>query len=557
MLISIGGCHSLLSQSQSQIFSQDLKSVLSAIFLVWNVKTVDGPMKEQVLNSEQLHNAVDRLGQQDRESILAACWYVAYADGKLYREVDLLKSIARQLHVSGVKSRKLKREIASERRQPQMPVTLEARRVMLSFVLQVATKDGRCEVVDPSAIREFGLLSGLDDGLDESEISVKAHENMELQPKPDSENEPGGRFESHSKGKEVDLQQCLTALVTSSPVVAAVQSNPVAVARGGHLTAFLLILFANLTPVIGVLYWDWRVFSILVVFWFENVIIGAANLFKLASCRLATLTPRAASSFYLMHYGGFCMGHGWLIIVFFYDKEWAEEVFYSGSDFQLISLLVGILTIAIEHGWLLYKFMDTGQYLRTSGSRLILESYGRVAATHIALLVGGALAVSYGQASFILLVLISIKIVFDVIIWSRGLPSAGIYGRLKQSVFAGVIVASLGVFAGFIISLPISSFLNNGSWVIIPTTALAAGLAGFSYRMLNDHSRYRALKESVKCMIVGVPALIILIGSSWVAYQAISDLEQKKKEAVQTRRQKAKEHRTKIQKETEAKRTGQ
>ncbi|MGB2011794.1 MAG: DUF6498-containing protein, partial [Akkermansiaceae bacterium] len=50
-----------------------------------------------------------------------------------------------------------------------------------------------------------------------------------------------------------------------------------------QMSGFVLI-GANLIPLAGVLAWDWSIFHVVVVYWLENVIIGAINILKMITC---------------------------------------------------------------------------------------------------------------------------------------------------------------------------------------------------------------------------------------------------------------------------------
>ena len=80
-------------------------------------------------------------------------------------------------------------------------------------------------------------------------------------------------------------------------------------------TAWVLIV-ANLLPVFGVFYWDWSVFNLLLVFWAENLIIGAFQILKMLMAGASGAGGRGLShalfqvAFFAIHYGMFTLIHG-------------------------------------------------------------------------------------------------------------------------------------------------------------------------------------------------------------------------------------------------------
>lgn len=76
---------------------------------------------------------------------------------------------------------------------------------------------------------------------------------------------------------------------------------------------------ANSIPVIGVLWFDWSVFEVLFLYWFENLAIGVAHAARLA---ISTRTNAVAdgwstTTFFVLHYGLFTLVHGVFVLVFF------------------------------------------------------------------------------------------------------------------------------------------------------------------------------------------------------------------------------------------------
>ena len=46
----------------------------------------------------------------------------------------------------------------------------------------------------------------------------------------------------------------------------------------------IALITVNLFPVFGVLFWEWDVFPIMLVYWSENVIIGFYNVLRMIVC---------------------------------------------------------------------------------------------------------------------------------------------------------------------------------------------------------------------------------------------------------------------------------
>src|SRR5262245_22739157 len=85
------------------------------------------------------------------------------------------------------------------------------------------------------------------------------------------------------------------------------------------LLPLLGILAVNLIPLIGVLWFGWSVFEVLLLYWFENVAIGFTHAARLA---ISTRTNKVAdglstTTFFALHYGLFTFVHGIFVIVFF------------------------------------------------------------------------------------------------------------------------------------------------------------------------------------------------------------------------------------------------
>lgn len=92
------------------------------------------------------------------------------------------------------------------------------------------------------------------------------------------------------------------------------------------LPSILFIVIANLLPAAGVLWYDWSVFALLVLFWIENIITGLFHVPRIVLAQGAGSTGQGdtdgnaslrkrveTAAFFCLHYGLFAFGHGMIV----------------------------------------------------------------------------------------------------------------------------------------------------------------------------------------------------------------------------------------------------
>ena len=60
---------------------------------------------------------------------------------------------------------------------------------------------------------------------------------------------------------------------------------------GSSIWAVVALVVANLIPLIGVLFFGWSVWNILVIYWLENGIVGVINVLKMSVATGDEVTP--------------------------------------------------------------------------------------------------------------------------------------------------------------------------------------------------------------------------------------------------------------------------
>jgi hypothetical protein len=202
--------------------------------------------------------------------------------------------------------------------------------------------------------------------------------------------------------------------------------------------AIITLLFNNLVPLLGVLYWGWDLYSVILIYWLENGVIGFYNVLKMVMAQgkapltekdlalaqhiglqtaqtLHRITRYIMIPFFLIHYGMFWLGHGVFVQAFF-GSFLSSGAFFSlaATPFMQQWLPVGALgaltTMLVSHGSSFVRnYIGHGEYLVTTPEKLMSQPYARVVVLHITILVGGILVMGLGEPLYALLLLIVLK----------------------------------------------------------------------------------------------------------------------------------------------------
>ena len=195
--------------------------------------------------------------------------------------------------------------------------------------------------------------------------------------------------------------------------------------------AAVALVVANMVPLAGVLFLGWNVWTILIVYWLENGVVGVINVFKMRRASgpyvpgtvSMTMNGRAVDGaakaflipFFILHYGIFWTVHGVFVITLpLFASIWPGQ---NGSmPFPSIwTIVLAIVALVVSHG-LSYRlnYIGRGEYLRTSAARQMFAPYGRLVVLHITIIFG-ALAIGLtGAPVAAVAVLVVLKTVLDL-----------------------------------------------------------------------------------------------------------------------------------------------
>lgn len=198
--------------------------------------------------------------------------------------------------------------------------------------------------------------------------------------------------------------------------------------------AVIALVVANLIPLVGALFLGWNVWTILIIYWLENGVVGVFNVLKMRKAegddvsgaanwringRPATSVTRGALiPFFVMHYGMFWVGHGIFVLLLPLFGGMSMDG-SEGPDMtegmSIGTIVFAVIVLAISHGvsyW--FNFIGNGEYRRVSPAGQMFAPYGRLVILHITIIVG-AMAISItGAPAAALAILVALKIVLDV-----------------------------------------------------------------------------------------------------------------------------------------------
>jgi hypothetical protein len=199
------------------------------------------------------------------------------------------------------------------------------------------------------------------------------------------------------------------------------EPHPVA-AGSGDLAGLLLtpsliaLMLANLWPLVGVVFFGWTTFSVLLLFWLENVIVGCFNVGRMWTAADGEGGKWAIIPFFIVHYGMFTAIHGVFVIAIF-----AGDLGDYWLSPALVRRMVGdtgigpaALALAASHGYSFFmNYLRGGEYRTATLKTLMAQPYTRVVVLHITIIFGGFLIVSLGQPMAALALLVVLKTAID------------------------------------------------------------------------------------------------------------------------------------------------
>ena len=192
------------------------------------------------------------------------------------------------------------------------------------------------------------------------------------------------------------------------------------------LSAIPLIL-ANIVPLLGVMFWHWSLFSIMLIYWLENAIIGFYNIPKMLMIGGVLAVPMVL--FFVIHYGIFMIVHLAFIFAIFGGlmssphrvQHFSIPVAFDGTT------ILAFISLFVSHGISFFSnFVGKEEYECSTIPKQMITPYGRIVIMHVTLILGGFFAMALGAPPLALAVMVLLKIGADLFshVRERSIPGA-------------------------------------------------------------------------------------------------------------------------------------
>ena len=201
----------------------------------------------------------------------------------------------------------------------------------------------------------------------------------------------------------------------------------------GPIHATLFLIAANLLPVVGVVFWGWDAFVLLMLYWMETAIIGFWTIVRVAAAPAASGSLRGVpavlgglgiAAFFSVHAGIFMIVH-FVFLWTLFSGAWSHRIHGVGDFVRLMVLGTGLwfplIVLFLGRGWALIWPLIAPRLGLTPApdaakgeDNAIGALYTRIIVMQFTILIGAWFAVAAGDGIAPLILLIVIKTVVDL-----------------------------------------------------------------------------------------------------------------------------------------------
>jgi hypothetical protein len=191
--------------------------------------------------------------------------------------------------------------------------------------------------------------------------------------------------------------------------------------------AIAALLAANLAPLVGVLALGWSVSELMILYWFENGVIGFFGILKILLAGGPILLRLFTAAFFSFHYGAFWSAHGFFVASIFGggiaapapDLGLAVGFFFGGlgiaGGYLRGAVALSAMALIVSHAVsFLGNVIGRREDLDRPPQELMAQPYARVFVLHVTLILGAVLVFGLGEPAAGLALFVLLKTGVDL-----------------------------------------------------------------------------------------------------------------------------------------------
>lgn len=176
------------------------------------------------------------------------------------------------------------------------------------------------------------------------------------------------------------------------------------------------LVAVNLIPLVGVLFYQWDIFTLMFLFWAESAVVGFYAILKFFKESL--VLGLVLTAFFSIHFGGFMFIHLVFLTSVFGDSYTLTSIGLLTKEdlvIMLSTITIPLIALFVSHGISFIKhFVKKTEIGHKQIIRLMTEPYKRVGLMHITIIFGSFLVSVLNNPVFGLIILVLLKIMTDI-----------------------------------------------------------------------------------------------------------------------------------------------
>lgn len=189
------------------------------------------------------------------------------------------------------------------------------------------------------------------------------------------------------------------------------------------MSPLIEILAVNMLAVVGVALFGWSALTLVLLYWIENLIVGAFNVVKIvmsgiSSGRAGALMTLFLVPFFIVHYGMFCFVHGIFILALFGGGLERNDGFTTTGLMEAVvariqtdhAMAWGVAVLIAFHLYLFLRYWIGARRWEVSDPfTQMFAPYSRIVVVHLTIMIAGIPVMLLGQPIWAVLCLALLK----------------------------------------------------------------------------------------------------------------------------------------------------